>query len=200
VSAHSAIVVVVHESTGRARPLAPEQRKASIIEACIPLLFEHGAAVTSKQIADAAGVAEGTIFRAFGDKESLIAASVEHFLDPEPIRRSLSHIDPELELEQKVNDILFHLRSRFTGIMGIMSAIGTRPTGGNHEIRRQLIDIITTVLAGEADRLRVTPEQAAYLIRIIAFAASIDSFNSDYQLETAELASFVVHGIGNGPQ
>jgi AcrR family transcriptional regulator len=170
-----------------------------IIDACTPLLFEHGAAVTSKQIADAAGVAEGTIFRAFGDKDSLITAAVERFLDPEPIRRALSYIDPDLSLEQKVNDILFHLRSRFTGIIGIMSAIGTKPAQ-LHDVRQQLVDIITEVLEGESVRLRVPPAQAAYIIRIIAFAASIERFNEDHHLETTELANFIVYGIGNGLQ
>ncbi len=192
----------MEHTTSRARPLSLEDRKASIIDACIPLLFEHGAAVTSKQIADAAGVAEGTIFRAFGDKDSLIRAAVERFLDPEPIRRSLSYIDPDLTLEQKVNDILFHLRTRFTGIMGIMSAIGmkTRPTTGV-DVRRELVDVITQVLEGESVRLRVPPEQAAYIIRIIAFAASIESFNEgDYRMETTDIANFIVFGIGNGLQ
>ena len=38
-------------------------------------------------MAEAAGVAEGTIFRAFGDKESLIAAAVERYLESQPIRQ-----------------------------------------------------------------------------------------------------------------
>jgi AcrR family transcriptional regulator len=180
--------------------LAPDDRKAMIIDACIPLLFEHGAAVTSKQIADAAGVAEGTIFRAFGDKDSLIQAAVERFLDPEPIRRSLQYIDPESSLEQKVNDILFHLRTRFTGIIGIMSAIGTKPSHHGRDVRQQLVDIITEVLEGESVRLRVPPAQAAYIIRIVAFAASIESFNDDYRMETTDIANFIVFGIGNGLQ
>lgn len=171
-----------------------------IIDACIPLLFEHGAAVTSKQIADAAGVAEGTIFRAFGDKDSLIRAAVERFLDPEPLRRSLSYIDPDLTLEQKVNDILFHLRTRFTGIIGIMSAIGTKPTHHGRDVQQELIEVITAVLESEAVRLRVPPEQAAYIIRIIAFAVSIDSFHASYRMETTDIANFIVFGIGNGLQ
>ena len=185
------------ETTGRARPLSVEDRRSSIIDAVIPLLFEHGAAVTTKQIADAAGIAEGTIFRAFGDKDSLIEAAVQRFLDPEPIRRSLSYIDPDSTLEQKVNDILFQLRTRFTGIMGIMSAIGmkARPSSGVN-VRQELVDVITTVLESESVRLRVPPAQAAYIIRIIAFAASIESFNSDYVFETTEIANFIVYGIG----
>lgn len=172
-----------------------------IVDACIPLLFEHGAAVTSRQIADAAGIAEGTLFRAFGDKESVIQAAVERFLDPDPIRRSLSYIDPESSLEQKVSDILFQLRSRFTGIMGIMSAIGMkgRPPG-SADVRGELVDVITRVLEDESARLRVPPAQAAYIIRIVAFAASIESFNDDYRLETTDIANFIVFGIGKGQQ
>ena len=48
-----------------------------IIEAMLPLLLEHGEMVTTRQIAEAAGIAEGTIFRVFADKDELIAAVVE---------------------------------------------------------------------------------------------------------------------------
>ena len=67
---------------GRARPLSVEERQASIIDAVIPLLAVHGRDLTSRQIAEAAGIAEGTIFRAFGHKDSLITAAVAKFLDP----------------------------------------------------------------------------------------------------------------------
>jgi AcrR family transcriptional regulator len=187
------------QTAKRASPLSVEDRQAMIIDAVVPLLLLHGRDVTSRQIADAAGIAEGTIFRAFGDKDALIEAAVARFLDPEPIRRSLSYIDPDLTLEQKVNDILFHLRSRFTGIMGIMSAIGMkgRPPGGT-DFRQDLADVIAVVLESEAPRLRVPPQQAAYIIRIIAFAASIESFNDSHHFETTEIANFIVYGIGNG--
>ena len=51
------------ESRRRRVPaLAPEERRAALIAATIPLLHEHGLEVSTKQIAHAAGVAEGTIF------------------------------------------------------------------------------------------------------------------------------------------
>jgi AcrR family transcriptional regulator len=171
-----------------------------IIDAVIPLLLEHGRDVTSRQIADAAGVAEGTIFRAFGDKDSLIEAAIARFLDPEPLRRALTLIDPELTLEQKVNDILFHLRSRFTGVMGIMSAMGMRERPPGMPDPQQGMRLIASVLESEAPRLRIPPEEAAYIIRMIAFAVSISAFNDTHPLGTTELAAFIVHGIGNGKQ
>lgn len=168
-----------------------------IVDACIPLLFEHGAAVTTKQIADAAGIAEGTLFRAFGDKESIVQAAVDRFLDPEPIRRALSYIDPELSLEDKVNDILFHVRSRLTGILGIMSAVGMRAPAGRKP-SDELTDVIARVLEGESDRLRLPPAEAASFIRMVAFAATIHSFHGHQQIDTADLANLLVGGIGNG--
>ena len=48
--------------------MAPEDRRKAILEALIPLLVEQGGDVTTKEIAEAAGIAEGTIFRVFPDK------------------------------------------------------------------------------------------------------------------------------------
>ncbi len=55
----------------RAESLPPDERRAMIIEAMLPLLLEHGEMVTTRQIAEAAGIAEGTIFRVFADKDEL---------------------------------------------------------------------------------------------------------------------------------
>ena len=48
--------------TGRAAPMAPDERRRAIVDVVVPLLLQHGDGVTTKQIAEAAGIAEGTIF------------------------------------------------------------------------------------------------------------------------------------------
>lgn len=68
--------------SGRARPMSREERRAAIAHATIPLLEQHGAQVSTRQIAIAAGVAEGTLFRAFDDKVELLTAAAERALDP----------------------------------------------------------------------------------------------------------------------
>ena len=78
----------------RVPALSPDERRATIIAATIPLLRTHGAAVTTKQIAEAAGVAEGTIFGVFPDKASLILAALGTAFDQETVLRQLSAIDP----------------------------------------------------------------------------------------------------------
>jgi AcrR family transcriptional regulator len=189
----------VQLKTERARPLAVEDRRSMIIDAVIPLLIEHGRSVTTRQIADAAGVAEGTIFRAFGDKDSLIDAAVQKFLEPGPLNDTILAIDPELTLEQKVNDILFHLRARMTGVVGIMNAVGMIGRPPVREDRQHFYDLIAQVLSPDLDALNATTEQVGRFMRLIAFASSIAPFNQGQEMSTAELAHLITYGIAGSP-
>ncbi len=78
--------------TKRATALPPDERRSMIVAATLPLLLEHGDRVTSRQIAEAAGIAEGTIFRVFADKDEIIVAVIEAALDPEPLEAALRDI------------------------------------------------------------------------------------------------------------
>jgi AcrR family transcriptional regulator len=165
-----------------------------IVDAAIPLLLEHGRDLTTKQIAEAAGIAEGTVFRAFGDKESIIDAIVQKFLDPEPTRRILRGIDPEQSLRDKVHDVLFQTRARMTGIMGIMGAIGPRPLP-DRPSETDFVELLTAVLGQDLDRMRVSAADAAHFIRLVAFASSIRPFNETYEFTLDQLTDFVVGGL-----
>ena len=65
----------------RATPMPPEARRAALIAATEPLLEHFGRDVSTKQIAEAAAVAEGTIFRVFPTKEALIDAVCDQVFD-----------------------------------------------------------------------------------------------------------------------
>ena len=60
----------------RARPLPPAERRASLIAATRQLILDHGPDVTTRQVAEAAKVAEGTLFRVFPTRRDLIAATI----------------------------------------------------------------------------------------------------------------------------
>ena len=182
------------EKTGRAPALSVEDRQAMIIDAAVPLLLAHGRDVTTRQIADAAGIAEGTVFRAFGDKESIIDAALQRFFDPEPTRAMLRGIDPELPLRDKIFQVMIFVRARMTGIMGIMGAVGPRERPPRPR-ENDFVELLSRVLEPDLPRLRVGVAEAAYLIRLLAFGSSIGPFNEGFELTVDQLTDFVVGGI-----
>lgn len=66
--------MVEDEKRRRAPAMSQEERRAAIVRSTLPLLIEHGGTVSTSQIAAAAGIAEGTVFRAFKDKQDLLIA------------------------------------------------------------------------------------------------------------------------------
>lgn len=185
-------------ASGRARPLSVDDRQAMIIDAVIPLLAEFGRDLTSRQIADAAGVAEGTIFRAFGDKETLIEAAIAKFLDPEPMRRELREIDPASPLDDKVERIIAIMRARFGEIFRVMAMVGARRPPAP-KARHEFAEIIAEALAPELELLNWRPMQIAHMIRLVTFASSFPLLNEGVDLSSHELTRLVLYGIAGTP-
>lgn len=135
-SAHSLRVLGVDVATEtsvkrrRAPALSTDERRAAIVDAVIPLLQQRGRDFSTKDLAAAAGVAEGTLFRVFADKDSIIDAAVERLFDPEPYRARVLAIDPDAPTEQKVRELVLLIRGRFESIFGIMVALHGRGPGG----------------------------------------------------------------------
>ncbi|MEO6944679.1 MAG: helix-turn-helix domain-containing protein [Lacisediminihabitans sp.] len=177
----------------RAQPLSADDRRAMILEAVMPLLAEHGKDLTSKQIAEAAGIAEGTVFRAFGDKDSLIEAAIVKFLDPGPLSRGLQAIDPTLPIEKKIFAVVVLMRERFGEVFRIMAMVGGPPPKRNR--RHEFTGIITRLLGPEIEELNWSPERVAHVIRLITFASSLPALNEETEFTESELTSIVLYGI-----
>ncbi len=165
-----------------------------IVDAVIPLLIEHGRVVTSKQIAEAAGIAEGTIFRAFGDKDTLVAAAIAKYFDPEPLRDALRAIDPALPLDNKIRAMVFLMRERFSAMYQMIMAIGGGRPPAPHP-PDEFASIIATALAPDSARLNWPPERVAHIVRLISFAASLPPLNEGVEFSVDDLASIVLTGI-----
>src|SRR5918997_1406399 len=86
----------------RAPAMSPDERRAVIVAATLPLLVEHGTAVTTRQIATASGIAEGTVFRAFADKQELLWACLHAAFDPGSPVRALAKIPSELPIRERL--------------------------------------------------------------------------------------------------
>ena len=183
------------ERARRAPRLDPEERRAAIVEAVIPLLMAHGREVTTRQIAEAAGIAEGTVYRAFPAKDTLIQAAVASYFDVRVTAAAVRTIDAALPLERRLADILFHLRSRLRGVIGMMTALGLHEpppvTGDPHEVDA----LVAALLESDAERMRVPPERVVDYVRALAFASSIPHLPRATELTHEELAALLVHGV-----
>jgi len=193
----------VSSAPRRASPLPPDARRASIIAATLPLLRRHGTAVTTAQIAMAAGIAEGTLFRVFADKESLISAAICTAFDPAPTERELATIDLGLPLRERLIAAVEILQRRVEAVWQLMAILGmTAPPGDKNlmsakppsRIDRSLA-MVTAMFEPDASALRCDPEQAARLLKMMTFAGTHPRISDGYVLTAGEIVAVVLDGI-----
>ncbi|TFC14668.1 TetR/AcrR family transcriptional regulator [Cryobacterium algoritolerans] len=183
----------------RAKSLSVEDRQSMLIDAVTPLLLEHGQAVTTRQIADCAGIAEGTIFRAFGSKDELIQAAVARHLDPEPFRRQLAEIDPLLPFEERIRRVVTLMRGRFTTVFTLMTALGRHGPPPGHKGPHQYEAIVTRVLGDDLERLSVPADRVGQIIRMVTLAASVPQIRNGPDFDDDEITTLILHGIMGRP-
>ena len=194
----------VDTQKARARPLSPEDRRAAILDAVVPLLIDHGAAVTTAEMAEAAGIAEGTIFRVFPDKASLLHAAVERTLDPSPVDAELSAIDPALPLADRLEaaaDILAGQFEGMTALIGMLRSIphDDQPHAEMHRTAKlsmaKVIDSLARLLEPDRDRLNVEPSQAALFIRGLVFINVNPMLATPGRMSSRQLVDLLLNGI-----
>jgi AcrR family transcriptional regulator len=198
----------------RAPALPPDERRAAIIDAAIPLLRQSGRRVTTREIADAAGIAEGTIFRVFDTKDDLIHAVIEHVLDVSETVDAILAIDGLLPLPEKVRHCVTILATRLKSVFEIMMALHprgpdsqkadqpgtTKPKnhahGPNDQRQAQLLNAIATLFEPDVTRLTCSPHRAASLLRILAFSGAHPMIAGNEHLTADEITDVLLHGIG----
>jgi AcrR family transcriptional regulator len=184
---------------GRAAPLSPDARRASIIAATLPLLRRYGREVTTSQIALAAGVAEGTLFGVFPDKEALITAAVASAFDPTADEAEMARIDPQLPLRDKLITAIETLQRRVGEIWQLFSMLGLSPPAARRPPPAQVDEsrlraALAKLFAPHRDEIRCAPEEAARFLRAIAFAGTHPRL-TDRPMTPHEIVTLLLDGL-----
>jgi AcrR family transcriptional regulator len=175
-------------------PLPPSQRRAAIVSAVLPLVLERGSAVTSRELAAAAQVAEGTIFKVFGDKEQLIAAVVEHAVDPAAFERAVRELDESLAFDARLVEVTALMQRRMVDLWGLLQRLDRVPSDLT-SVRMPDNPAVVEVFEQAPGRIRVPAVEAARRLRAIMLALS-NPMLVDPPLSAAEIVDVFLQGVG----
>jgi AcrR family transcriptional regulator len=185
--------------------MSPDDRRKEIIDAVIPILLKKGSPLTTREIAEAAGVAEGTVFSVFPDKASVIVEAVKATMAPEAVRDALATIPPDVPFEQQLEmaaAVLIERSETVSTLIGVLRSVqptGSRPPQAAHrfitESHTALIDALTVLFEQHTDLLRVEPRRAARTLWSLAFSNAHPLMAGDERSDSDEIVDMVLHGI-----
>jgi AcrR family transcriptional regulator len=199
--------------TPRATALAPEDRRRAIVAALVPLIAERGGEVSTREIAQAAGIAEGTIFRAFTDKRELMLAVAEEAMNPadgeRTFREAIEGID---DLRAKVVVVAQRIQARMHLTMTVM--VATRrylmaeegsttpprdakpgPPAFVVAAQNDLNSRLTAMFEAHRDELSVAPEVAATALRSLVFGSGRFDVGLGAVLTPTDIADLLLDGL-----
>lgn len=177
----------------RAAPLPPAERRTAILEAVGPLVAARGEQVTSRELAAAAGVSEGTIFKAFGCKDDLLCAVVAAAVDLDSLERALDEaIADAAEWPEALLAAIEVLQARTSSVFGLLSALDER----FHPTRPgplPVTEALTSLMASAPWSWQGSPAEAARTLRSITFSVS-HPLLIETPRTAAEVADLFLHG------
>ncbi|SDG19559.1 transcriptional regulator, TetR family [Lentzea fradiae] len=183
--------------------MSPEDRREAIVQATLPLVVKDGANVTTSQIAAAAGIAEGTVFRVFKDKAELLNACIDRVLLSDEEVARIKAVPADLPLEQRLVEAASTVTGyldRMWSVMGALRESGYKPSQEDHEKHRgpqagmQRVSTAVAELFGDAE-LRTSPEHAARLLLGFVFTNRLQGKGfGETTVEPEQLVELFLHG------
>lgn len=191
--------------------MSPEQRRAMIVAAALPLVAEYGAAITTSQIARAAGIGEATIFRAFTDKEEVLAACLAEAMSPGHVLNELASISLDEPLAVRLAEAAEAMRAhleRMGTVIGTLHAFGHRrqttderpASSGRGALMNELRDGVAELIEPDRATLRLDSEKLSSIFLSMLFTQRRRLADDDApELTPQEIVDVLLYGALNDP-
>lgn len=188
----------------RAPAMTPDERRAQLEGAAIDVLRDKGLAATTKEIAEHAGVAEGTIFRVFDTKDDLVQAALARAFDPKPLVEHLLAIDHGQPLRQRLYAMVNAHQEHLTTLFGLMAAVGMvrPPESVRHDghqahgdAQSRANEAMVALIEPDADQLKISAEELLRLLRMLTFAGSHKHIAHGHLLAPHQIVDILLDGV-----
>jgi AcrR family transcriptional regulator len=203
--------MVEDEKRRRAPAMSQEERRAAIVRSTLPLLLEHGGNVSTSQIAAAAGIAEGTVFRAFKDKPDLLLACMRAGMNSDEEVAVIEGIGHDGPLPERLAAAVRAISGYLDRVWAVGQALRRGGVGPEVMQRRMhgddeprpgpppeflRVSSAMTGLFDETDNLRVAPERAVRILLSFVFSNRMQGAEFGEAIEDpAEIVDLFLHGV-----
>lgn len=162
--------------------MPPDQRRAAIIDAALELLTHDSPELTTRVVAEAAGVAEGTLFRVFPTLPDLLGATYTEFLSRDRLMARLGDVELGDTLESRTLGCVRGIVDYFTHIHAVLPLPRHDTDNAPHAIcvrdahTQRFADVrdwVVATIAPHADALTVTPETYAHFLKALAMGMAM---------------------------
>ncbi len=178
-----------------------DQRREALIDATMEALRTQRRPLSTREIAQAAGVAEGTIFRIFPSKDELIDAVVAKAFRPNRTLQ-VERISTSRPLRDWLVDFVTIIQDQLQNVFGLMEALGiTSPPASDCDAEAdaaradRLIAALERAVTTSGTALRVEPVELFRYLRLLTFAGSHPGISDGEILTPEEIVDVVLTGV-----